>query len=48
MSAIGCEQCIMITHNNFFEQYPINLISTSNEDESNYKQAKVLFKPKKE
>ena len=42
MLSMGCDQCIMITHNNFFENYPVNIIYTSNENVNDFNKANVI------
>lgn len=44
MERIGCEQCIMITHNNIFENYPVDLIFTSPLEVNDYNKSNVIWK----
>ena len=42
---VNCEQVFLISHNTFFDNEPIDLITTGNIDIDNYKFANVIFKP---
>lgn len=42
--SIGAEQVFMITHNNMFDSYPVNLIMTSNTDIDNFSNVTVIHK----
>lgn len=42
--SIGAEQVFMITHNNMFDSYPVNLIMTSNVDIDNFSNVTVVHK----
>ena len=44
MKRIGCEQVIMITHNNLFENYPVDLILTSHFENNEYNQSNTIWK----
>lgn len=37
LEEIGCEQVFMITHNNVFDNYPVDILRTSNTEIDNYK-----------
>lgn len=43
MDRIGCEQAFMITHNSLFENYPVDIIQTSEIDDG-YTKGHVIFK----
>ena len=42
---VNCEQVFLISHNNMFDNEPIDLILTGNMDVDNYKFANVIFRP---
>lgn len=42
---VNCEQVFLISHNNMFDNEPIDLILTSDIDIDNYKFANLIFKP---
>ena len=42
---VNCEQVFLISHNNMFDNEPIDLILTGNMDIDNYKYANVIFRP---
>ena len=42
---VKCEQVFLISHNNMFDNEPIDLIMTGNMDVDNYKFANVIFRP---
>ena len=42
---VNCEQIFLISHNNLFDNEPLDLILTGNVDVENYKFANVVFKP---
>ena len=42
---VNCEQVFLISHNNMFDNEPIDLIMTGDVDIDNYKFANVIFKP---
>ncbi len=44
MKRIGCEQVIMITHNNLFENYPVDLILTSHFENNDYNKSNTIWK----
>ena len=39
------EQMFLITHNNMFDSYPVDIIMTSDVALDNYKNANIIFKP---
>lgn len=41
---VGCEQIFLISHNNMFDNEPVDLIQTANIDIDNYKFGNVIFK----
>ena len=43
MKSINAEQVIMITHNNIFENYPVDLILTSENNESNFNNSNIIW-----
>lgn len=43
MKAIGAEQAIMITHNNLFENYPVDLILTSSNMENDFNNSNIIW-----
>jgi hypothetical protein len=43
LEAINAEQVFMITHNNMFDNYPVDVIMTSEEEVDNYKNMNVLY-----
>ena len=43
MKSINAEQVIMITHNNIFENYPVDLILTSDNNESNFNNSNIIW-----
>jgi DNA repair exonuclease SbcCD ATPase subunit len=43
LEAINAEQVFMITHNNMFDSYPVDLIMTSDEEIDNYKNMNILY-----
>ena len=43
MKSINAEQVIMITHNNIFEDYPVDLILTSDNNESNFNNSNIIW-----
>lgn len=45
MKAIGCEQAFIITHNNLFENYPTDIIYTSEDGDTDYTSGNVIFRP---
>ena len=42
MTIIGAKQLFLISHNNMFDTYPINVIMTSEQNISNMKMANVI------
>jgi len=44
LKAIGSEQVFLITHNNMFDNYPVDLIMTSDIEIDNYKNTNVIFR----
>lgn len=43
MEKIGAEQIVMITHNNLFEDYPVDLICTSRMDDNDYSESNIIW-----
>ena len=43
MKAIDAEQVILITHNNIFENYPVDLILTSENIDSNFNNSNIIW-----
>lgn len=43
MESIGSEQIFLITHNNMFENYPVDIILTSPNKVSNFNNANILY-----
>ena len=43
MKAIDAEQVILITHNNIFEHYPVDLILTSENIDSNFNNSNIIW-----
>ena len=43
MKAIGAEQVILITHNNLFENYPVDLILTSSNMENDFNNSNIIW-----
>jgi DNA repair exonuclease SbcCD ATPase subunit len=41
---IGSEQVFMITHNNMFDSYPVDIIMTTNVNLDSYKNANIIYK----
>lgn len=44
ISQVNCEQVFLITHNNMFDNEPVDLILTSNVEIDNFKYGNVVFK----
>jgi len=44
LDIIKAEQIFLITHNNMFDSYPVDLILTSNVELDNYKNKNIIFK----
>lgn len=44
IEAIGAEQVFLITHNNMFDTYPVDVILTSDHGLDNYKNMNLIFK----
>jgi len=44
MESIGAEQVFLITHNNMFDNYPVDLILTSDVEIDNFKNMNIVFK----
>jgi len=44
LDTIGAEQVFLITHNNMFDNYPVDLIVTSDVEIDNYKNMNIIFK----
>ena len=45
MSSIGCKQAFVITHNDLFENYPVDIILTSDLDGDEYSKGNVIWSP---
>ena len=43
MKAIDAEQVILITHNNIFQNYPVDLILTSENIDSNFNNSNIIW-----
>ena len=43
MGSIGCEQAFMITHNALFENYPVDIILTSEVDQNDYNRGNIIW-----
>jgi len=43
MESINSEQIFLITHNNMFENYPVDIILTSNDKVNNFNNANILY-----
>lgn len=48
MKLVGCEQAFMITHNNLFENYPVDIILTSDLEDMTYNKGRIIWSPKGE
>ena len=48
MKLIGCEQAFLITHNNLFENYPVDIILTSELEDMVYNKGNIIWTPKEE
>ena len=46
MKTIGCEQAFLITHNNLFENYPVDIILTSDLEDMVYNKGNIIWTPK--
>lgn len=44
LDSIDAEQVFLITHNNVFDSYPVDIIMTSNKDIDNYKNTNIIYK----
>jgi len=44
LDIIGAEQVFLITHNNMFDNYPVDVIMTSDVNIDNYKNTNIIFK----
>jgi DNA repair exonuclease SbcCD ATPase subunit len=44
LDVINCEQTFLITHNNMFDNYPVDIIMTSDVSIDNYRNVNILFK----
>ena len=44
MDMINVEQVFLITHNNVFDSYPVDVIMTSEKEIDNYKNTNIIFK----
>lgn len=44
MESIDCEQLFLITHNNMFDNYPVDIIMTSDVEIDNLNNANIIFK----
>ena len=44
INQVKCEQVFLITHNNMFDNEPVDLILTSNVEIDNFKYGNVIFK----
>ena len=44
ISQVGCEQVFLISHNNMFDNEPVDIIMTADVDVDNYKFGNVIFK----
>lgn len=44
IEAIGAEQVFLITHNNMFDTYPVDVILTSDHELDNYKNMNLIYK----
>jgi len=44
LDTINAKQIFMITHNNMFDSYPVDLILTSDVELDNYKNKNIIFK----
>jgi DNA repair exonuclease SbcCD ATPase subunit len=42
---VNCEQVFLISHNNMFDNEPIDLILTGDVDVENFKFSNVIFRP---
>jgi len=43
LEAIGAEQVFLITHNNMFDNYPVDIIMTSDKNIDNYRNTNIIF-----
>lgn len=44
INMVGCEQVFLITHNNMFDNEPVDIIQTGNIDIDSFRQGNVIFK----
>ena len=45
MNLVGCEQAFLITHNALFENYPVDIIMTSDIDQGEYNSGNIIWSP---